>query len=192
MDNLLPHKNFSLNDMEEEIWKDIKGYDGYYQISSLGRLKSISRIIETRKGVYSNLKDKIKIPILTKQGYFRYKLSNKNKSVFFLVHRLVASAFIENINNYPQVNHIDHNKINNKILNLEWVSIRENNCHKQLNKNLSSKYIGVCFNKNKKKWESRIFILGKTIHLGVYNTEEEAYNVRCEYEKNNNIENKYL
>jgi hypothetical protein len=177
---------------DQEVWKDILGYEGVYEISSLGRLKSLSRVIETRKGVFANIKEKIKIPILTKEGYFRYKLSNKNKEFFFFAHRLVAFAFIENINNKPQINHIDGNKINNKISNLEWVSGRENSCHKFKKNNCSSRYVGVCFNKNKNKWESSIFILGKSIYLGRYKTEEEAYKSRCDYEKNNNIENKYL
>ena len=134
----------------------------------------------------------IKIPNLAKEGYFRYKLSNKNKEFCFFAHRLVAGAFIENINNKPQVNHIDGNKINNKISNLEWVNGRENSCHKFKNTNCSSRYIGVCFNKYKNKWESRISILRKSFHLGTFKTEEEAYQARCDYEKNNNIENKYL
>ena len=148
MDKLLPHQNFSLEDMEGEIWKDIEGFEGYYQISNFGRVKSLSRIIVIRECVFVNLKEKIKIPNLTK-GYVRVQL-NKIKINNFLVHRLVASAFIDNIYNNLQVNHIDGIKVNNCVENLEYVSSRENNCHKQLNKNFSSKYIGVGFSKQNK------------------------------------------
>lgn len=181
-----------LLEQDQEIWKDVLGYEGIYQISSLGRVKSLSRFIETRKGVFAFVKERVRIPNLTKQGYFRYKLSNKNKEFCFFAHRLVAFAFIKNINNKPQVNHIDGNKKNNKVSNLEWVTDRENSCHKFKNGNCSSRYIGVCYNKHKNRWESSISILRKSIHLGTFKTEEEAYAKRVEFEKNNNIENKYL
>lgn len=193
MNNLLPHKNLSLDDMEGEIWKDIQGYDGYYQVSNLGRVKSLSRLIWN--GFSNHLtKDKIRKPVVSKDGYTYVKILFKKKSMKFRVHRLVALHFIDNPNNKLEVNHIDSIRLNNNVKNLEWVSKSENQCHSKINKKTTSKYVGVTFNKNFKTnaWISQIGINNKNIYLGVYKTEEEAYQARCDYEKNNKIENKYL
>lgn len=188
MNNLLPHQNLSLDDMEEEIWKDIEGYDGCYQISSLGRVKSLNREVCNKKRFQ---KSKIlKQSIIN--GYCYQSISFNGRKRTYTVHRLVAIYFIDNENNKPQVNHIDCDKINNNFQNLEWVNSRENECHKQLSKKNTSLYTGVNFNKDAKKWRSGININKKFIFLGYFNTEKEAYQSRCEYEKNKNIENKYL
>jgi hypothetical protein len=192
MDKLLPHQNFSLEDIEGEIWKDIEGLDGYYQISSFGRVKSLSRIAITSK---RNIKEKILKVRITKYGYITITISFNKKQYNFIIHRLVAQNFINNLKNKREVNHIDSIKLNNSVENLEWISSLENECHKNIlrKENLTSKYIGVSLNKGSiKKWRSQIKINQKAIHLGLFNTEEEAYQARCEYEKNNNIENKYL
>lgn len=106
----------------QEVWKNIKGYEGLYQISNLGRIKSLPRNgtkpIET-----------IKKTTVDKYGYLRVSLSNKNKRKKVLVHRLVAQAFISNPQNKPQVNHIDGNKKNNVLENLEWCTNSENMKH---------------------------------------------------------------
>lgn len=181
IENLLVEK-------DQEIWKDVLGYEGMYQISSLGRVKSLSR-----KGGNGSLKKEAFLkPCLEKKGYFRYKLYKNSKALNFLAHRLVANAFIENPLNKISINHIDSIKTNNSIDNLEWVSVLENNCHKSSKIKSSSKYIGVSFYKRLKKWESYIKFRGKLIFLGRYKTEQEAYAKRVEFEKNNNIENKYL
>lgn len=106
----------------EEIWKDIDGYIGRYQISNLGRVKSILRF---SKGI----KVKILKYKIDKYGYLRVTLSKDNQQKIFFVHRLVAKAFIPNPENKPQVNHIDGNKQNNKVNNLEWVTNQENVIH---------------------------------------------------------------
>ena len=107
----------------QEIWKDIEGYEGTYQISSLGNIKSLPRKTNNQfyKGIY--LKQTLY------KGYLKVQLSNHSKSKWFLVHRLVAMAFIPNPQNKPQVNHIDGNKSNNKVSNLEWVTGSENQIH---------------------------------------------------------------
>jgi hypothetical protein len=193
MDNLLPHQNLSLEDMDGEIWKDIEGYDGYYQISNLGRVKSLSRIVSRVCGDYLS-KDKI-LKTSCSNGYFQVVISYNNKRIVNRIHRLIAINFIDNPNKKPSVNHINSNRGDNSLNNLEWVSSLENNCHKKYNRILTSKYKGVHYRStrfSKNNWISKITINKKYIYLGCFNTEEEAYQVRCEYEKNNNIKNKYL
>jgi hypothetical protein len=192
MDKLLPHQNLSLEDMEGEIWKDIQGYEGYYQISSFGRVKSLSRLV-CRGYVFRMCKDKIRKIRFMNNGYLEVNLWLESKGKKFRVHRLVALNFINNPNKKSDVNHIDSIRFNNNVKNLEWVSHLENICHSKINRKTKSKYVGVSFStKNKNAWQSYICINNKTIYLGIYKTEEEAYQARCEYEKNNNIENKYL
>lgn len=97
----------------EEIWKDIEGYEGLYQVSNLGRVKSLRRNII--------LKSKIE-----RNGYERVILSANNNTKGYSVHRLVATAFISNPNNYPIVNHKDENRANNCVNNLEWCTQKHN------------------------------------------------------------------
>jgi len=93
--------------MENEIWKDVKGYEGYYEVSNLGRVKRIGKTNCLRSAI-------------TKDGYEQVTLSVNNKLKSYAIHRLVAIAFIPNPNNLPQVNHKDENKLNNYVENLEW------------------------------------------------------------------------
>jgi hypothetical protein len=193
MDKLLPHKNFSLDDMEGEIWKDIDGYSGYYQISNFGRVKSLSRLV--LNGFRNRMTTiKIRKPKFDRGGYTEVCIKFNNKSIQFRIHRLVALHFIDNPKNKSEVNHIDSNRLNNNATNLEWTSKRENQCHGNINRKKTSRYVGVFLIKQKKNnaWRSQIQINNKNIYLGTYKTEEEAYQARCDYEKNNNIENKYL
>lgn len=103
----------------EEIWKDIEGYEGLYQVSNMGRVKSLTR---NRRG-RNNAPNPIQGRILKQHIYFGYcyiSLCKNRKYKGFRVHRLVAHAFIPNPDNLPQVNHRDENKTNNCIDNLEW------------------------------------------------------------------------
>lgn len=116
----------------EEIWKPIKDYEGLYQVSNLGNVKSLDRKIKNK-----NLKEKIKKFDKTKFGYLRVELNNNGKKKKYLVHRLVAQTFLDNPNNYPCINHKDENKNNNIVSNLEWCDYLYNNLYN---------------NKNKKNW----------------------------------------
>lgn len=175
-----------------EVFKDVKGFEGIYQISNLGTVKSKSRLVNNHSGFKKVLKEKYLKPHVSKTGYLVVDLKYNCKRKTFKLHRLIALHFIDNPNNLPFVNHIDGNKLNNEIHNLEWVSNRENCCHFKLSIKKTSKYIGVCFRKNRNKWQSSINFNGKLLHLGSYDTEIEAYNARVNFEKNNGIYNKYL
>lgn len=103
-----------------EIWKDIIGYD-QYQVSNLGRVKTTAN--------EATRKERILKPLIHPKGYFRVALWRNNKSKFFFIHRLVAEYFISNPENKSTINHIDGDKSNNHIDNLEWATYRENMNH---------------------------------------------------------------
>jgi len=109
----------------EEIWKDIKGYEGYYQVSNLGRVKRLPR---GKQWPYRQTHNNIRKPKLC-NGYLVVNLSKDNKVKWIGVHRLVAMAFIPNPNNYPQINHIDECKTNNVVTNLSWCTQSQNQLH---------------------------------------------------------------
>ncbi len=109
---------------DEEVWKDIKDYEGKYQVSNIGNIRSLE---------YHNAKGIKRIGLLRqakdKKGYLRCALSKCSRLSTFKVHRLVATAFIPNPNNLPQINHIDGDKSNNKVNNLEWCDNSYNQKH---------------------------------------------------------------
>lgn len=111
----------------DEVWKDVKGYEGLYQISNLGKVKSFPKLHRTGSIGYTT-KEKILKISLTFNGYEKVSLYKEGKKKDYRINRLVAIAFIPNPLNLPEVNHKDENKINNKMDNLEW-------CTKQYNLN---------------------------------------------------------
>ena len=111
-----------------EIWKDITGYEGIYQISNLGRVRSLDRISIDKNGREYSIKGNMR-KVSKSKGYSIIGLSKDNKQKMHLVHRLVAEAFLDNPENLPIVNHIDGNKSNSHIENLEWVSSSDNIKH---------------------------------------------------------------
>lgn len=103
------------NVISSEEWRDIPGYEGLYQVSNLGRVKSLYRYKKQLK------------PKISNAGYERVNLFKNKQGKWHSVHRLVAMTFVENPMNKPEVNHKDECKINNKASNLEWVTRKENN-----------------------------------------------------------------
>lgn len=112
-----------------EVWKDIEGSEGRYQVSDLGRIKSLGREVSNHTGKL-RVKEKILKQRPDKKGYMRIDIKNNlGRKKYYGVHRLVAEAFIPNPDNKPQVNHKDGNKANNNADNLEWVTNGENQKH---------------------------------------------------------------
>lgn len=114
-----------------ELWKDIKEYEGLYQVSNLGNIKSLDK----KDSLGRKVKGKKMKPIKRKDGYLDITLHKNGKGKHFLLHRLIAEAFIENKNNSNEINHIDENKTNNKVENLEWCNRSYNINYGLANKN---------------------------------------------------------
>lgn len=112
-----------------EIWKDIKGYEGFYQVSNLGNIKSLQRFIKRQSGFEVFVRQRILKPGKSKKGYWLVVLRNSGKDGTQKVHRLVAQHFIENPKNFDQVNHKDGIKTNNHVDNLEWCDNSLNQIH---------------------------------------------------------------
>ena len=124
--------------MNEIIWKDIKDYEGIYQVSNRGDVKRLPGRFINKLGRYTTVKERILSAVCTSQGYYIVGLSKFASLKNVPIHRLVAEAFIPNPDNLPQVNHIDGDKSHNYVENLEWCTARENNEHAwatKLNKN---------------------------------------------------------
>jgi len=126
--------------MEQEVWKDITGYEGYYQVSTCGRVRSVDRWVPRTDGTMFHCRSKILKPLSNRGGgrrgqkkgrylYVNLTRHHAYKSVF--IHRLVAETFIPNPNPeiYTQCNHIDEDSYNNHVENLEWCTAKENVNH---------------------------------------------------------------
>jgi hypothetical protein len=114
--------------MTQEIWKSIKGYEGLYEVSNIGKIKSLEKLVSNGKK-YILKKERILIKIMSSSGYYYVNLYKNKKSKVTYIHRIVVENFIPNVENKSQVNHIDGNKKNNCISNLEWCTRIENAQH---------------------------------------------------------------
>lgn len=147
-----------------EIYKDIPGYENIYQVSNLGNVKS-----------FKSKSPRVLIPILNKWGYLQVSLCKNNIKKVYTIHQLVAITFLKFIPNGHKmvINHINFNRTDNSLENLEVVTNREN-CNMQHIKS-TSKYTGVSFRKDRNKWAAEIKINSKRIKLGHYFTEHDAH-----------------
>ncbi len=146
---------------------DIPGFEGFYKISKLSEVKSLKRKYAP--------KDKLLKPILSNRNYLIVSLSKNGIVKTFGIHQLMAMTFLNhtpNGNKVLLVDHKDNIKSNNKLHNLQVITVRENNSKDQFRYNYSSKYIGVSWCKN--KWQSQIKINGKGKYLGLFDGELEA------------------
>lgn len=148
--------------MNKEEWKDIKGYEGIYLVSDKGNIK--------RKGINKNRKFNI-----SRCGYAMVTLYKNGIVKNILVHRIVAQAFLPNFNNLPQVNHIDGNKLNNNIENLEWCTAKDNILHtyKELNRIGKSPMKGKFGSKNPKAKKVKQFDLNGNL-IKIWESQIEA------------------
>ena len=155
-------KNDYICNMEE--FRAVKGYEGLYEVSNLGRVKSLRFD-----------RDKILKNTLGSNGYYDVGLSLNKKKKTKRVHQLVAESFLGHkpCGMELVINHIDFNKTNNNIANLEIVTQRENTNQKHLKS--SSKYTGVSWNKVVEKWNAIILVNRKVKNLGFYNCEAAAH-----------------
>lgn len=149
----------------QEIWKDIPEYEGIYQVSNFGNIKSLG----------NNISKKEKILKKAISGtYYMVQLNKKGLSKNISVHQLVAIVFL---NHTPcghklVVNHINFNRLDNRVENLEIITQRENTNKKHIKS--SSKYTGVYWHKKDKRWQSYIMINGKLKYLGNFICETKA------------------
>jgi NUMOD4 motif/HNH endonuclease/AP2 domain len=161
------------DESSKEIWKDIPDFEGFYQASNLGRLRSVNRITNRKDGTKVFSEGKILNPALS-YGYPRLHICKHGVRKPYFVHQLIAISFLKyNLKNKElSVDHIDGNKENNKITNLQILTKRENTS-KHFNYKLSD-YRGVSWNTKSKKWVSNICIKGKRTYLGSFTDEHEA------------------
>ena len=131
-----------------EIWKDIKGHEGVYQVSNLGRIKQLKKMTYNQWGKGYILKERIMSSTLSKKGYLKIGLRKDGKRITLYVHRIVITAFIPNPENKITVNHKDGIKTNNNLDNLEWNTHSENNFHYHAMRRLGRKspWVGISGN----------------------------------------------
>lgn len=165
---------------QNEWWKPVLDYQGFYEASSLGRIKSIKRYAKRQKGDGQLIHEKYLIPQLGTNGYLGVGLTKNSKSTTKMIHRLVMTAF----NGYQQLT-VNHkklgNKHNNSLQNLEYSTQRENSQHYFDSLSFTSKVTGVSYHEKSKYWRVFIRFLGKQYYLGCYKTEEKAIEIQSKY-----------
>jgi hypothetical protein len=156
----------ALTELNFEIWKDIKGYVGIYQISNLGNVRNAKTL-------------RILKPVINKKrGYNIVNLCHNGKIKTVTIHRLIALAFIPNPENKTCIDHKNNDKKDNKIINLRWCTTKENSMNALIGKRNTSTIKGVDFHKQNNKWRAQIMFNGKSIHLGYFQNIEDAKQAR--------------
>lgn len=154
-----------------EKWAEVKGYEGLYEVSNKGRVRSLDRLEQLKNGVTRKRKGIVLKGRIDRYGYKYVGLSKNKKTTFFKVHRLVAIAFVNNPNNYNIVNHKDEDKTNNCEENLEWCTVLYNANYGTRNSRISQKNKGrqigrILSEETKRKMsESHKKILGRPVSL---------------------------
>lgn len=146
---------FTKEELANEEWRDIVGYEGLYQVSNIGRIRGLP--ITTKFGArHKKHPYRFLTPVVSKRGYYVVGLSKNGITKTFTLHRLIAQAFIPNPENKPHIDHIDTNRLNNNLSNLRWVTSKENsNNPLTLEKNRQS---------GRRLWADGIFDDRKNIH----------------------------
>jgi hypothetical protein len=159
----------------EEIWKDIPDYEGLYQVSNLGRVKSLPKEWITHNGSIHKRNGKVKKIFENNRGYVMIGLWQNSKRKNYFVHQLVAMAFLghKRCGMKLVIDHINDNKTDNRLENLQIVTTRFNS--KKTQGNYSSKYKGVHRHSSDKFWVAAIQINGKTKHIGSFECELKAH-----------------
>lgn len=157
-----------------EIWKDIPGYNGFYQISNLGNVKSLSRTIIRKNNKLQFIKEKILKPIKNGHGYLFVNLSINGKVKVEKIHKLMAETFLNHTAKKGyHIDHKDNNRTNNNLENIQILTIRQN-VSKTIKKT-SSKYTGVSFEKSRNKWVAMIYVNGLHKKIGRFDNEYDAH-----------------
>lgn len=161
-----------------EIYRDIDNYKDYYQISNFGNARSVDRVIKHKNGKVFKYKGKYLKAYIDSTGYPAVTLCVNQKTKSTRIHILVWDAFGDNARNEHilQVDHIDENKLNNKIDNLQLLTPRGNTTKYRATQKSTSPYLGVSFKKELGKWfASATLSQGKGVYLGIYVCEVDAY-----------------
>lgn len=163
--------------MEVEKWKPVKGYEGMYEVSNLGNVRSLY------KGI-------VRKPNLINSGYFTVRLAKGGKQKTHLIHRLVAEAFLEKPPGCDEVNHKDYNKLNNRADNLEWITHQSNCDYSAMRRRENLKKRKPLSSSGERnieitpygRYRPHVSIGGKNKYFGCYKTMEEAIEARDEME----------
>jgi hypothetical protein len=149
-----------------EIFRPIKKYENY-RIGNFGNVMNVNtgRILKS---------------CISTTGYKHVNLSQNSKIKLLTIHRLVALAFIPNLENKPHIDHINNDKLNNNVNNLRWASYSENSQNRSMRKDNTSGIKGIYFKKQLNKWCAQIKLNGKNKNLGYFESKEDAIKVRLE------------
>ena len=153
-------------------WKKIDGFDNY----------SVNEKGEVRNDERGNiLKWKL-------DNYYRVRIWKNGKVTSYTIHRLIAIYFIPNPNNYSFIDHINNDPLDNSIDNLRWCSSSQNNRNRKKKEGTSSHFIGVYYNKSRKKWRANVRLNGEKKHIGHFETEIEAAEAYNDFVRENNLD----
>lgn len=175
---------------EKEVWRDIPNYEQYYQVSNMGRVRSVDRTVVDSMGRKYYFKGR-NLKFNKKQEYNKVTLSKDGKKRGYNVSQLVAMTYLNHTPDGHQlvIDHINGDKLNDSVENLQIVTSRENisSCHRNDRNILSSNFVGVNYHKQTDNWRAQIFFNKKRIYLGLYPTEIEASKAYQKFKKDNNI-----